>query len=222
MILKSLKLNTLLKDKSSHENLFKKPLDYSQTDSDEFDEIINSINDQTRNKTMRNFEMDPDTKNLRAHIFDWLIIVSKKINHSHLSYFLATDIVDSIISQDNYGAEQIHMLSIVSMFIASKFHEVSQLSLDEVVHDIGHNRFNSDQIKKAELFIMKKLKLNLPKNYFPDFVYNLLRQISTKKKFLSKSSRRSEELSDINLKSHLPSRLSINKLNLSKSLKSQK
>ena len=59
----------------AHENLFKKPLDYSQTDSDEFDEIINSINDQTRNKTMRNFEMDPDTKNLRAHIFDWLIIV---------------------------------------------------------------------------------------------------------------------------------------------------
>ena len=203
MTSKCLNLNTLLKEKGSHENFFKKSLDNSQTDSDEFDETINSINDQTRNKRMRNFEMDSDTKNLRAHIFDWLIIVSKKINHSHLSYFLATDIVDSIISQDNYGAEQIHMLSIVSMFIASKFHEVSQLSLDEVVHDIGHNCFKSDHIRKAELFIMKKLKLNLPKNYFPDFVYNLLRLISPKRNFLSKSSGRSEELSDINLKSHL-------------------
>ena len=203
MTSKCLKMITLLNGKSSHENVFKKPIDYSQTDSDEFDEIINSINKQKRKKTSRNYEMDSDTKNLRAHIFDWLIIVSKKINHSNQSYFLATDIVDSIISQDHYGAEQIHLLSIVSMFIASKFHEVSQLLLNEVVHDIGHNCFKRDQIRKTELFILKKLNLYLPKNYFPDFVYNLLRLISHKRNFLSKSSRRSEELSEIHLKRHL-------------------
>ena len=55
MASKCLKMITLLNGKSSHENVFKKPIDYSQTDSDEFDETINSINDQTRNKRMRNF-----------------------------------------------------------------------------------------------------------------------------------------------------------------------
>ena len=66
MTSKCLKMITLLNGKSSHENVFKKPIDYSQTDSDEFDEIINSINKQKRKKTSRNYEMDSDTKNFNA------------------------------------------------------------------------------------------------------------------------------------------------------------
>ena len=50
---------------------------------------------------------------------------------------------------------------------------------------------------------MKKLKLNLAKNYFPDFIYNLIRLISPKRNFLSNCSRQSEELSEIHYKSHL-------------------
>ena len=138
--------------------------------------------------------MNSETNRLRANIFDWLIIVTKKIIHCNLSYLLATNIIDKLISEDYYGVEHIHLISIVSMQIAQNYHEVSNLLVSDIEVNIGHYSFKSHEINRAELFILKKLKLTLPTNYFIDFIYALLRLLSTKRYF-KKSSKQLEKVS---------------------------
>ena len=88
-----------------------------------------------------------------------------------------------------YKNENVHLIGVASMFIASKFQEIYPISLKEFVHKIGHDQFNEEDVKKMECKIFKDIKpeclvstsvYDFSKTYFYDFYYNNKNLISTK------------------------------------------
>jgi len=122
--------------------------------------------------------MEDGMKEIRAKIYDWLIIVNKRLKYSDATYILAIDILDKIIEKYDYDVDDIHMLSIACLLIAAKYDEIEPFSIQQGVENIGYKKFTKNDLKDSELFILTSLKFQIPKNYFIEFITLIISHIS--------------------------------------------
>lgn len=166
------KLIKLSKDRNNFKEIHK-------TNSEE--ELKKMTNLVKSTKITHRRRLDSQEKNDRNNILDWLIIVNEKLSHHDSTYILAIDIIEKIMDLDEFDTNGLHLLSISSFFLASKYEEVIQIGLDQLTSKVGHKKFTREEIKKTEFFLLKKLSFSLPKNYFLDFTFSLIKNLSHKK-----------------------------------------
>ena len=127
---------------------------------------------------------------IRTKMIDWMIEVLSVFDASEETFFLSVNIMDLFFWKTStiYKSENVHLIGIASMFIASKFQEIYPISLKEFVHKIGHDIFNEEDVKKMECKIFKDIKpeclvstsvYDFSKTYFYDFYYNNKNLISS-------------------------------------------
>ena len=120
---------------------------------------------------------------IRTKMIDWMIEVLSVFDASEETFFLSVNIMDLFFwkASSIYKNENVHLIGVASMFIASKFQEIYPISLKEFVHKIGHDQFNEEDVKKMECKIFKDIKpeclvstsvYDFSKTYFYDFYYN--------------------------------------------------
>jgi len=99
------------------------------------------------------------SKELRTRMVNWMIEVTNIFETQHQTFFTAVTIMDLFYANSNkiFSSQDIHLTGMVSMFIASKYLDYSHLSMNKLVHDIGHNSFSVRQIKDKEKEIMQTL-----------------------------------------------------------------
>jgi len=94
----------------------------------------------------------------RAKMVDWMIEVLSAFKSSNQTFFLSVQIMDRYFdaltklseSKDkdinHYGLElnELHLIGIVSMFIASKYEDVYPLLMKTVVRKIAHGKVTDE------------------------------------------------------------------------------
>jgi hypothetical protein len=66
--------------------------------------------------------------------------------------------------KNSQTVKDLHLIGVVSMFIASKLHEVNPIKFSNVIKDISKGKFSREQIKQMEANMLKKVqfKINTP------------------------------------------------------------
>ena len=141
---------------SKSSNIFSKKL-RKFNNFEELQEIVSLIKNQVPNLR----KIDKNLKKIRGNINDWLLAVTQKLDYSNATYFLATDLLDNLVGKYDSGIEEMHMLSIASIFISSKYEEISPISLEQAVQNIGHEKFSKEYVRECELFILNALKFKI-------------------------------------------------------------
>jgi hypothetical protein len=81
---------------------------------------------------------------IRTKMVDWMIEVLSVYKSDNTTFFLAVYILDKFISKVSQPvrSDEIHLLGMTSMFIASKFEDVIPIRIQSMVSKIGHNTFS--------------------------------------------------------------------------------
>ena len=107
-----------------------------------------------------------EMRNIGIH---WLMGLCESLNFSDATLFSAVSIMDMFCQQSQsqriaISEEIINLLTITSVFIASKYEEIHPLSLDSVEKHLGENEFSKELIKLMEIKILRVIgcKLSQP------------------------------------------------------------
>lgn len=120
---------------------------------------------------------------IRTKMIDWILEVFSVFKFDYSCFFLTVHIIDSYIQFTDklLTDDDIHLLGMVAMFIASKIEESKGLSLDFLYEKVGYCTFPKEQIIKHELEIIKTIKpenliftssAEFIKSFCYDFTYN--------------------------------------------------
>lgn len=123
------------------------------------------------------------TSHIRTKMVDWMVEVLSIFDCMDETFFLSVNIMDIFFQKTKkvYRNEDVHLIGIGSMFIASKFQEIYPLSLKNFVHKVAHDMFSENDIKLMEHQILSDIGLEILvstsvydflKTYFYDFFYN--------------------------------------------------
>lgn len=91
---------------------------------------------------------------------DWMIEVLSIFGLRQDTYFLAVYLMDKFLSDtpEILENDQLHLIGVCAMFIASKHEEIRPLFMQQVEKKIGHNSFKSIDIRIRELDIVQVMK----------------------------------------------------------------
>jgi hypothetical protein len=119
------------------------------------------------------------TERMRMRMIDWMIEVLSNYKCEDNTFFLAVNILDRYFKYtcDTLKPEDLHVIGICSMFLASKFYDVYPLKLKLIVEKVGHNKFSADEIKRMEEKIVKTLNYDILKPTSFDFINNYFEEI---------------------------------------------
>lgn len=111
-----------------------------------------------------------------SQLVDWLIVVCNKTNQNEITFFTSILIIDKVLEAYKLQLSQndMHLISITSLFIASKFNEVSPISLKGIVKNVAHNNYAKEDILNTESIILTKLKFVIPRPEFLDTVFEMV------------------------------------------------
>lgn len=75
---------------------------------------------------------------------DWMAEVLYTFKTSDQTFFLAINIMDRYFKQieDGLTSADLHLVGVVSMFIASKYEDVIPLLMRTIINKIGHGKFS--------------------------------------------------------------------------------
>ena len=177
--------NLQINEKLLEENKFTKE-EYRQMFSkivrDEYsNSIINSLlSEEEENK---NFLFNHKiTERMRVRMIDWMIEVLSNYNCNELTYFESVNIMDryfkicgnkKIIVQPN----DLHLIGVTSMFIASKYQDISPLKLKIIQEKIAHKKLTCEEIKEKEEEITKFLDYYIGKPNIWEFINIFIEEI---------------------------------------------
>lgn len=133
------------------------------------------------------------TAALRARMIDWMIEVLTNFRCDDQTFFLAVSLQDRFFKHCSEPKEvnDLHVVGVTSMFIASKFEDIYPLKMKTVYEKIAHKKLDIQKIKDLELDIMKSIqyKIHAPtvldflKVYLVDVLnIEILNRTETKKK----------------------------------------
>nr|XP_055066892.1 G1/S-specific cyclin-E2 isoform X1 [Misgurnus anguillicaudatus] len=98
---------------------------------------------------------------MRSILLDWLMEVSEVYTLHRETFYLAQDIFDRyMLTQNNTGKDQLQLIGITSLFIASKMEEIYPPKLQEFAY-VTDGACNEEEILTKELVILKALKWDL-------------------------------------------------------------
>ncbi|KAL4469497.1 hypothetical protein ABPG74_004750 [Tetrahymena malaccensis] len=100
---------------------------------------------------------------LRAKMVDWMIEVMKSYKCTEETYFMAVRIMDSFLEKckQKKSPQDIHLIGVTCIFIASKYEEIYPLRLQIIEERISHNKLSQEQVKQTEAEILNTLDFNL-------------------------------------------------------------
>ena len=127
---------------------------------------------------------------IRTRMIDWMLEVLSIFDCQEETFFLSVNILDLFLHRTPtiYKNDNMHLIGMGAMFIASKFQEIYPINMRDFVQKIGHEQFKSEEIKKMECKILTDLKVenlvttsiyDFCKTYFYDFYYNNKNLINT-------------------------------------------
>lgn len=93
----------------------------------------------------------------RERMVNWMVEVFSVYQCDQGTFELAVHIMDSYISKTkkNLQDEDIHLLGLTCIYIASKIEDIIPLRMSHIVGSLGHNTFDENTIIKKELEIVK-------------------------------------------------------------------
>ena len=109
----------------------------------------------------------------RAELVDWLIEVHVKFRLLPETLFLAVNILDRFLSSKVVPLQQLQLVGVTAMFIASKYEEVLSPHVGNFV-SIAQDEFKIEDVLRAERYTLSTLQYDLS---FPNPM-NFLRRIS--------------------------------------------
>ena len=92
-------------------------------------------------------------------MLDWMLEVKRNFKLANKTWYLAVDIMDKYFlkSATPLLPSSLHLLGIISIWLASKFEEVFPLNFSSVVGNIGHMKFSKKDILDKENELMETL-----------------------------------------------------------------
>lgn len=152
------------------------PQIYEYSRTKEQSNCINKDDEQTFN-LLKNHEITPQ---IRTKLVDWLYEVMYAYKCEESCFYLTFHIMDSYIHKlkAKLTNNDIHLIGVTSLFIASKSEDMSPLDLLTVKTKIGHNKFSEKDIKKKERQILELLDFNILFTSTSDFIRNFIYDFS--------------------------------------------
>ena len=124
---------------------------------------------------------------IRTKMIDWMIEVLSAYNSDPQTFSLAVQILDMYMAktQNVLTNNDIHLLGICSMYIASKMEDIVPLRMNHVKSKISHNKFSEKEIKKKEKVILETINFEtintstyeFIRTFIFDFIHNNRLQI---------------------------------------------
>ena len=135
--------------------------------------LIKKIDKTTLNIPPNFLKRHKISKELRMKIINWMIEVLTIFKCSEETFFLSVNLLDLYIfkSKQILFNEDIHLIGLICMFIASKFEDIYFIPISDIENTIGYNYFNKEQIKSMELKILNVISFD---NIFNTSVYDFL------------------------------------------------
>jgi hypothetical protein len=103
-------------------------------------------------------EITPRTRSMNV---EWLIDVNIAMKYKQETLYLATYIMDKFFSMEtNIAQSKLQLVTITSLFIASKFEEIEKISKEDCSIYSGH-AYTGPDVLKMEMIILEKLEFNI-------------------------------------------------------------
>jgi hypothetical protein len=136
--------------------------------------------DSTHGNFLYRHKINPE---IRTKMVDWMVEVLSVYKSELDTFFLAVSLMDNYIdkSPSMIHTEDIHLIGITCIFLASKFEDVIPIRMDCIVTKIGHEQFSAQTIKIKERQILAIIEFDnlirtsiyeFIKTYFFDFKFN--------------------------------------------------
>jgi len=99
------------------------------------------------------------TERMRTRMVDWMIEVLSNYKCEEFTFFLAVNIMDRYLlnSLNCLQPQDLHLIGVTSMFIASKYQDLIPLRLNIVQEKISHGNLTKSEILLKEEDILRKL-----------------------------------------------------------------
>ena len=113
---------------------------------------------------------------IRTKMVNWMLEVLNSFNSNEETIFCAVKLMDKYIwkTQDKLKSEDIHLIGLVSMYLASKTYDIVPIQMKSLIHTVGHDTFDKSIIKNMEKKIIKTINFDVfcPTTY--EFIQFLL------------------------------------------------
>ena len=122
------------------------------------------------------------TPRMRTRMADWMIEVLSNYNCDDLTYFESINLMDRYFKECEYHKkilipEDLHLIGVTSMFIASKYHDIRPLRLKTVQDKIAHGKLTCEEIKNKEDEISRFLNYSFGLPTMWDFITIFIEEI---------------------------------------------
>jgi hypothetical protein len=127
----------------------------------------------------------------RTKMVSWMMEIFASYASEPLSFFLAVEIMDNYLqkAQQKFNENDIHLIGMVSMYMASKMEDIIPLHMVHIKTKIGHDKFTQSEIIMMERDILKVLNWDIilltiydvVKTFLSDFYVNNRNMINTLK-----------------------------------------
>lgn len=138
-----------------------------------------------------NFELKNNIidKKVRMRLVNWMFEVFDVMKCAEPTAYLTIHLFDyySLKLNNDMNTENIHMLAVTCLFIASKFEDLSPISMNDVIYRITHKKFNESLIKKLEKSILNITDFNVLVSSSYDFIKTLYCEFRITNKFFFNS-----------------------------------
>jgi len=100
------------------------------------------------------------TDRMRAILVDWMIAVTTKFRLLPETLFLSVNIIDRFLEKETVARQQLQLVSVSAMLIASKYEEIYPPELNDFVY-ITDNSYTREDILDMESLILRVLDWNI-------------------------------------------------------------
>ncbi len=158
--LKNLKINQELKPSFSNQEL-RRVLSY-QIDSDYGANILNELLEKEiiNDNSLFNHQV---SERMRMRMVDWMIEVLANYKCDNMTFFESINLMDRYFKKSNkaLNPQDLHLIGVTSMYLASKFVDIYPLRIRTVYEKISHKKLSMTEIIKKETEIAELLDYNL-------------------------------------------------------------
>lgn len=97
--------------------------------------------------------------NVRAKMIDWMIEVLCSYKCTDMTFFVAVNYMDMYFQRTNIKHElnDLHLIGVSSMYVATKYEEISPLRISVMHSKISHGKFSKEEIRNKETDILQAL-----------------------------------------------------------------
>lgn len=135
------------------------------------------------------------TEEYRTKMLDWMVEVCLSFKCVPRTYFLAAQILDKYLSLTSGKTNMdIHTIGVMSIFLASKYEDLSPIKSETVSEKIAHGQISASEVLSLELHFLELFEYNLDFVTHFDFLLTYIDKIEKKLK-VRKNDRRNKLLS---------------------------